>query len=399
MRIEAIKIRNYRVLKDVEITHLGGFAVFVGKNGTGKSTLFDVFAFLQECLHTNVRTALASRGGFEEVLSRDVSHDQNLEFEIKFREEAEKPLATYAITIGLSKESKMPIVKRETLHYRRGQKGAPWKFLDFAEGKGTVITNESALGIVDGKPENKAERQKKTLDSPDILALKGLGQFQEFPVTRAFRKYMEDWYFSDFHIQSARMLQDVNYSEQLSASGDNLANVTKYLYENKPEVLKSIIQKMKERVPGVSNVEARAMDDGRIALRFSDGTIKDPFTARYVSDGTIKLFAYLVLLNDPNHHSLVFVEEPENLLYPELLYILTEEFRNYAEEGGQVFVSTHSPDFLNAVKSSETYVIRKQNGFSSVQIAGDNQTIRNMEADGDKLGFLWQAGFFSVQAG
>ena len=59
------------------------------------------------------------------------------------------------------------------------------------------------------------------------------------------------------------------------------------------------------------------------------------------------MFAYLVLLYDPKPHPLLAVEEPENQLYPELLYELIEEFRAYALRGGQVFVSTHSPDFLN----------------------------------------------------
>ena len=88
---------------------------------------------------------------------------------------------------------------------------------------------------------------------------------------------------------------------------------------------------MSRRVPGVSHVEAKPTDDGRLVLRFQDGSFKDPFIARYVSDGTVKMFAYLVLLYDPKPHSLLAVEEPENQLYPHLLWELAEEFRGYAE--------------------------------------------------------------------
>jgi predicted ATPase len=52
---------------------------------------------------------------------------------------------------------------------------------------------------------------------------------------------------------------------------------------------------MKQRVPGVSKVEAKETDDGRLILKFQDESFHDPFIARYVSDGTIKMFAYLVL--------------------------------------------------------------------------------------------------------
>ena len=102
-------------------------------------------------------------------------------------------------------------------------------------------------------------------------------------------------------------------------------------------------------------MEAQETQDGYIVLRFQDGTFKNPFSSKYVSDGTIKMFTYLVLLHDPTQHALLCVEEPENQLYPQLLLELAEEFRSYADKGGQVFVSTHSPDFLNAMQLDEIY--------------------------------------------
>ena len=84
------------------------------------------------------------------------------------------------------------------------------------------------------------------------------------------------------------------------------------------------------------NVEAKSTEDGRLVLRFRDGGFEDPFIARYVSDGTIKMFAYLILLNDPKPHPLLAVEEPENQLYPDLLRELSEEFHLYARNGRQV---------------------------------------------------------------
>ena len=50
-------------------------AVFLGKNGTGKTTFFDIFGFLHDCLNSNVRTALARRGGYKEVVSREQTGD------------------------------------------------------------------------------------------------------------------------------------------------------------------------------------------------------------------------------------------------------------------------------------------------------------------------------------
>ncbi len=167
-------------------------AVFLGANGSGKSTLFDAFGFLHDALIDNVRAAITKRGGYKEVVSR--GERGPIEFEIKFRPKPGDPKVTYMLRIGLDKKG-IPIVKREVLKYRRGQKGKPWHFLDFSEGTGVAIVNESEYGQPDAKPE----REEQSLDSPDILAIKGLGQFQKFPQIAAFRRLIEGWHVSDFH--------------------------------------------------------------------------------------------------------------------------------------------------------------------------------------------------------
>ena len=183
----------------------------------------------------------------------------------------------------------------------------------------------------------------------------------------SFRSLIENWHISDFHIADARPSAEVGYAEHLSTRGDNVALVAKYLYENHPQQFEKVLRAMRQRVPGVSDVEARPTEDGRLVLRFKDGSFQDPFIARYVSDGTIKMFAYLVLLYDPNPHPLLAVEEPENQLYPALMRELAEEFHDYARRGGQVFVSTHSPDFLNGAELDEIRWLVKEEGFTKVR--------------------------------
>jgi predicted ATPase len=168
--------------------------------------------------------------------------------------------------------------------------------------------------------------------------------------------------------------------------------VAQYLFENHPDSFDRVLKIMSQRVPGIQAVEAKATEDGRLVLRFQDGSFKDPFIARYVSDGTIKMFAYLVLLYDPRPHPLLAVEEPENQLYPELMHELVEEFRDYARRGGQVFIFTHSPDFLNGAQIEEVYWLVKENGFTTVRRACDNMLLRDLVGDGDELGTLWRQG-------
>ena len=388
MKIESLEIHNYKVFRNVTIKDLPNMAVFLGKNGVVKTTFFDVFGFLHDCLNSNVKAALAKRGGFKEVLSRDQSGD--ISFVIKFRPSKDEPLITYELSIGLDEQNKA-VVKKEILRFRRGQKGAPWKVLEFYSGEG--LAAEGKLNSYEDV--NLTTRKRQKLDSPDILAIKGLGQFKEFEAISTFRKLIEDWYVADFRIDAARERQEAGYSEQLSRNGDNLSAVTKYIYDNHPEVFRVIIEKMKERVPGIESVEAQETEDGYVVLRFQDGKFKNPFSAKFVSDGTIKMFTYLVLLHDPEQHALLCIEEPENQLYPELLEELAEEFRIYANTGGQVFVSTHSPDFLNSVRLEEIYILEKENGFTEIHKASDNPLAASLVKAGDLPGALWKQGLLT----
>jgi predicted ATPase len=388
MQIEQLSIRNYRVFKNVDIVDIPSVAVFVGANGSGKSTLFDVFGFLKDALLNNVQIAVTRRGGMREVRSRD--QEGPISIQIKFRE-PNGPLVTYQLEVS-SEEDGRAVVSREVLKYRRGQYGQPWHFLDFRMGEGTAVTNEVDYGL----PAAEMKRETQRLDSPDILAIKGLGQFERFKVVNSFRKLIEGWHLSDFHIQDARPSQEAGYAEHLSPEGGNLPLVTQYIYGHHRAIFNDILERMKQRVPGVSNVEAQETVDGRLVLRFQDGAFKDPFLARYVSDGTIKMFAYLVLLHDPSPHPLLCIEEPENQLYPTLLGELVEEFVSYARRGGQVMVSTHSPDLLNAVSLEDVFWLEKHQGFSVVKRASDDPQIKALIEVGDSLGALWKQGLFGA---
>lgn len=392
MQIESIRLKNFRAFQDVTLKNIPRFCVLVGANGTGKSTLFSVFDFLREAMTSNLTSALGKLGGsrgLSEVRSRNTNG--SIEIEIKLRttlSEGRSRLITYELHIG--EESGRPVVAREVLQYRRGSRGQPWRFLDFSNGVGEAVTNELE-SVTD---EKELKREQQTLKSPDILAIKGLAQFERFPAVVALGNLIENWHLSDFHISRARPEAEAGYAEHLSREGENLSLVVEYLFKQHPEIFGTILDRLKNRVPGVTQVGAKTTEEGRVLLKFQDGAFEDPFLARYVSDGTIKMLAYLVLLYDPQPHPLLCVEEPENQLYPSLLWDLAEEFRAYASRGGQVFVTTHSPDFLNAVQLDEVFWLVKEKGYTTVHRAADDEQLRAYMADGDQMGYLWKQGLF-----
>ena len=391
MRIESIKIQNFKAFKDVEMADIPRFCVLIGANGTGKTTFFDVFGFLKDCLVYDVRKALQVRGGFNEVLSKGCDHRELIYIELKFRQfiKDKERTVTYILEIGA--ENNNPYVNREVLRYKRGRYGSPFHFLDFSKGTGYAIPKEEDFDKLD----EELDKEYQALDNQYILAVKGLGQFQRFKAANAFRQFIENWHVSDFHINLARGVKDAaGMSEHLSVTGDNLQQVAYNLYETRRDILDKIISKMKQRIPGVTDVIPQSTEDGRLLLKFQDGSFSDPFIDRFVSDGTMKMFAYLVLLYDPQPHPLLCVEEPENQLYPSLLEELAEEFREYANRGGQVFVSTHSPDFINATELHEVYWLSKKLGYTTIKRAKNDPLISNYMKEGDKMGYLWKQKFF-----
>ncbi|MDR0867954.1 MAG: AAA family ATPase [Planctomycetota bacterium] len=391
-KLESMRLKNFKAFADVEINHLPKFAVFVGANGAGKSTIFSVFGFLKDALNGNVNTALSKLGGsrgLREIRSRGRDNEP-IEIELKFKEGSDSPLITYFLSINETAAG-FAYVEKEQLKYRRGSKGQPWLFLNFANGEGDAVENE--LDRV--KDPKDLQRERQTLKAKDILAVKGLAQFEKFPAVKTLGNLIENWHVSDFHITHARQYQDAGYAAHLSREGENLSLVIQYLYQNHRTVFDRIRENLKNRIPGIDNIDAKTTEEGKVLLKFQDAAFAEPFLSKFVSDGTMKMLAYLVLLYDPAPYPLLCVEEPENQLYHSLLAELAEEFRAYAHRGNQVFVSTHSPDFLNAVELDEVFWLEKVKGYTQVRRAGEVPQIRAYMENGDKMGYLWEQGFFA----
>lgn len=384
-RIESLRVQRFRALADLDLKGLTPLTVFLGPNGSGKSTIFDVFAFLSECFTAGLRKAWDRRGRFKELRTRGT--EGPIVIELKYREARNVPIITYHLAID--EGPKGPFVAEEWLAWKRGGSyGSPFRFLDFRRGEGRVVSGEM--------PDEKDERIEERLSSPETIAVNTLGQLAKHPRATALRQFITGWYLSYLSADSTRGSVEAGPQERLSPTGDNLPNVVQYLREQHPGRLEEILEALAQRVPRLERVNADVMPDGRLLLQIKDAPFEQPVLARFASDGTLKLLAYLTILYDPDPPQLVGIEEPENYLHPRLLPELAEECRE-ATVRTQLLVSSHSPFFVNALRAKEVWVLyRDQRGYTQARRAADMRGIPEFLAEGALLGDLWLEGHFEV---
>ena len=383
-RIESLRVRNYRALKDVTLEKITPLTVLLGPNGSGKSTVFDVFAFLAECFSDGLRKAWDRRGRFRELRSRDQAGP--IVIELQYREKPGSPLITYHLEI--EEQARGPVVGREFLRWKRGHPAAPFHFLDYQYGKGKVITGEA--------PEASDTRIEKPLSGPDVLAVNTLGTLAENPRVIALRNFITGWHLSYLSADAARGNPEAGAEERLSPTGDNLPNVIQYLREQHPQRLERIFETLRRRIPRIEKVEAAVLQDSRLLLLVKDAPFSTPVLSRFASDGTLKLLAYLTVLYDPDPPQLVGIEEPENYLHPRLLPELAEECQQAAERA-QLIATTHSPFFINPLRPVEVRVLyRAADGYTRVRRVADMPGIEAFLDQGAALGELWMEGHFDA---
>ena len=382
-RIESLRVKNYRALRDVELRRITPLSAFLGANGSGKSTLFDVFAFLAECFTDGLRRAWNKRGRFKELRTR--GSDGLIEFELKYREQPGTPLITYYLAIN--EGIKGPSVDTEWLQWRRDSQGKPFRFLDFQEGAGSVIAGEA--------PDEGATRIDEQFDDASTLAVSTLGQLVRHPRVSALRRFITGWFLSYLSADAPRGVPEAGPQERLSETGDNLPNVIQYLKEQHPQRLEKVLSILSNRVPRLEQVDAKLVMDGRhLFLQIKEAPFEQPILAKFVSNGTLKMLSYLTLLHAPEPPHLIGIEMPENHLHPRLLTGLADECRE-ASGVSQLMITTHSPHFVNELHADEVWVLyRNEQGFTVCKRTSEMQGIKEFLETGGKLGDLWMEGYF-----
>jgi predicted ATPase len=422
--IEGFQIKNYGPLRDITLGRLWSeqknvpltpLTAVIGKNGAGKSSLFDAFGFLADCLKLGVEEACdaGGRGGLKQIRSQGI--EDALSFEIYYRAATNARPITYEMSIDLD-DSDRPFVSQERLRQRRNNqsRGRPFSFLILKNGKGIVWkgdyegiqdegSDEAFAKLIDeaNRTESNEKEYVELVDNRK-LGISTLGALKQHPRIAEFRKFIEGWYLSYFTPDAARSLPLAGPQKHLNVHGENLGNVVQFMEREHPKLFQSVLDRIAAKIPGVEKIETETTQDSRLLLTFYAKGFDRPFYSQRMSDGTLKVFAYMLLLSDPSPHPFICIEEPENGVYNQLLETLATEFREHAsskKNGSQLFITTHQPYFVDALNPDELWILKKEDdGYSVIYRASDVPIAIALVEEGFTLGKLWHSDYLEVDS-
>ena len=400
-RLLGIHIKNYRALADVSLGQvnygkgdpLPRLTCLIGPNGSGKSTILDAFGFVADCLLDGVEAACDKpwRGGFDRLKTQGA--DGPISFEIFFEAGDNARPIVYQLCVDLI--DGVPAAIEETCRQRREGEtlGKPYYFLKLKKGKGKVWAGQAL-----GQATQSNDSQPVTLAGLDKLGIATLGNLSEHPRIVALRSYIEQWYLSYFIPTAARSLPSAGAQRWLDREGSNIGNVLQYYQRQYPEQFEAILSRLAKAIPGLKKITPEVSKDKRLLLKFDEQGYKDPFFQQSMSDGTLKMLAYAVLLEDPHPRPFIGIEEPENGLYVRLVERLASQFASRVRKkklSTQMLVTTHSPYFVDALLPKQVWLIRKGlDGHANAIRAADVGEIASMSEQGIPLGSLWYSNHF-----
>jgi predicted ATPase len=406
--LEGFWIRNFKSLKQVGLGtcfpkfvyiddetkvlpyQLGSVTLFTGNAGTGKSSALDAFAFVSDCYRHGVDFACLKRGGYDVIYSH--GSKGSLSFGFHYRKKEESEAVTYALSIVCTK-NKSPFIESELLAYQRGKESLPIFFLQNGVRSIRYLAPDERIG--------NAELTKIEFTDYKNLGLASLESHPKFPVLASLRNLFENWVLSNFTPDPARGLDLSLPRRHESQRGMNLSGLVGYVVRRYGTESETFFQRIASLIPNVETIllDSAQADQPRLAFLMSGmSETEQPVPMTHLSEGTIRLFAYAILLEEHDPAPLIILEEPENGLDWLHRMTLNDSIHRVFDDSqhSQLLMTTHHPDLADSLHPSQVWVFEKnQEGFTAVERASDALVLQEMMESGQPMDSYW----FSKQFG
>jgi len=349
MRIVRLHLTNFLSYRDVTL-ELGDLTALVGPNASGKSNAVAALRLLHEIPAFGLQTAVARRGGFDSLRHRSKGRYCDPALRLEFRIAPGFGLSFYELKLASLAGRR---AQRYEVELERGAVAmAMEECSEFSHRSGDLTLGPASLlssGYVSERDRPHIPEGQSAL--PTVLSFGGMEIWELLSSIRTVE------------INPARIkeLQDPSPAQELEPDGSNAASCFEAL---EPDVQSELVAQLAAIVPAVERIEPRHLDD-KMTLRFHlrfDGKLQD-FSARQMSDGTLRIFGILLALVQPGRPTLVVIEEPETAIHLGALRSVVEIMRAYSPEV-QVLITTHSADIVDSLDLDELRVVWPDDGTS-----------------------------------
>jgi len=393
--IRRVKIQGYKSLKDIEI-ELQPLTVIIGPNAAGKSNLFDALGLLSRAV-TSRNLTEAFKGHRGAPLEAFYYGDQGLTGLLS------QPAVEFTIEVDVELSPEvMEAVERRIREMREGlpeeggftgpsRRRVTESLLRYTltvqmtvESGYLRVTNEWLVALTrDGRVKDPHARRAFIEPVENRLRVRLEGQARptehevgldytlistplyppHYPHITAFREELSRWRFYYFDPETMRAETPLKKVESLGAFGADLAAFYSTLKSRNPRQFETLNRALRSLLPDVQRLDVERTSEGFLRLEvFED---KVPFSARIISEGTLRVLGLLAITNPLAPTTVIGYEEPENGVHPRRLQLIAELLRNSAAAGKQILVNTHSPMLPEYSEPASLVVCIKENGVTT----------------------------------
>ncbi|MCB0086734.1 MAG: AAA family ATPase [Caldilineaceae bacterium] len=358
--IVEIGVKNYKNLssKPVNLTNLN---ILIGPNGSGKSNFVALLKFLQQCIidsselergRTSFEDAVYNLGA-DRILDGRMQGPANVELNYSFDD-----LTHFFLTLLVQSQRRQVIIDDERLARNQGKNEPFYFFQAHNQGSGRGV-----VSVYDDTTLKGITHYEKITDIPvndlvlaNIPKLLERSEFspEQTPVFEIRRKLIETIRGWRFYNANNMNLGEIRRSEPqlgpqdefISSTGENLALVFHNLVQSDFEFEEQINQLVTDILPETRRIRAATSGRLRLTIEWYVEGIDNQFFLDQMSDGTVRMLCWAIILNSPRLPSLIVIDEPELGIHVSWLPKLAAWIKNAARKT-QVIVSTHSPDLLD----------------------------------------------------
>ena len=384
MKVSRIAVKNFKSFKELNLDGFQEFAVLIGQNGTGKSNLLSLFSFLSECVTVKDVDAVVEHMGIDRLCHSGNLSDP-IEIAVTFRFDALKT-AQYMFKIGYERYTS-DIGDEEYEQYKAIVEEEQLIVSEKVDGKDRIrqeIFNKRGMCQLRGKAEQIEETD---------LALSILGRLTRYEEAVAIYEFLKGVRVVNFALTTLREDDPTCDGATISNLGYDVKSVALEMQKKYPEKFAAIVEHM-ECAIGITAIRLQEQFDRHISLSFTRGTREIPEPE--ISDGTLSLFAYYLLLEQSRGPSILCIEHPERNISYNALKQLAEVMRKAARKGHvQIVVTSHSLEFISALKLNEVFYVYMEEQKTFVKPLYGNKELELHLSDSN-LGELYTTGFIDV---